>query len=77
MRATIPVYGILLCGALAANAPSQPPSPRQQVEDRLARAGLKVGDPLPDARAFDAAGAEFRLRSLRGHYSVLVFGCLT
>ena len=36
-----------------------------------------VGTPLPDVKAFDAAGDEFSTASLRGHYSVLVFGCLT
>ena len=39
--------------------------------------GPKVGDALPDVVAFDADGKEFSLKALRGHYSVLVFGCLT
>ncbi len=39
--------------------------------------GPKVGDPLPDITIFDAQGQPFRLRSLKGHYSVIVFGCLT
>ena len=37
----------------------------------------KVGDPLPDVTAVDADGNEFKLSSLKGHYTVLVFGCLT
>jgi cytochrome oxidase Cu insertion factor (SCO1/SenC/PrrC family) len=48
---------------------------RQQ--NLLARSGLKLGDPLPDVTAYDADGHAFRLRSLKGHYAVLVFGCLT
>ena len=35
------------------------------------------GEMLPDVTVYDAAGKEFRLRSLRGRYTVLVFGCLT
>ncbi len=37
----------------------------------------EIGQMLPDLAGFDADGKEFRLRSLKGHYSVLVFGCLT
>ena len=37
----------------------------------------KVGELLPDVAGLDADGKPLRLRSLRGHYSVLVFGCLT
>ena len=37
----------------------------------------EVGAPLPDVVVFDEHGNEFSTRRLRGHYSVLVFGCLT
>ncbi len=37
----------------------------------------KVGELLPDVSALDADGKPLELRSLKGHYSVLVFGCLT
>lgn len=36
-----------------------------------------VGSQLPDLKAFDEFGNEFSTSSLRGSYSVLVFGCLT
>ncbi len=56
----------------------QPATPqRPPVDDRFAKAGLKIGEPVPDVTAYDPLGKEFKLRSLRGHYSVLVFGCLT
>ena len=45
--------------------------------DVLAKSGLKVGDPLPKVFAYDDKGNEFQLRRLKGHYTVLVFGCLT
>ena len=41
------------------------------------RTAPKVGEALPDASGYDAEGKEFRLSSLKGSYSVLVFGCLT
>jgi cytochrome oxidase Cu insertion factor (SCO1/SenC/PrrC family) len=37
----------------------------------------KVGSILPDVRLYDERGEEFSTKSLRGQYSVLVFGCLT
>ena len=37
----------------------------------------KVGTTLPEVAVFDEQGREFSTRALRGHYSVLVFGCLT
>jgi len=39
--------------------------------------GPALGQPLPDLTVFDAEGREFKLSSLKGDYSVLVFGCLT
>ncbi len=39
--------------------------------------GALVGQPLPDITVYDAQGKEFKLSSLKGDYSVLVFGCLT
>jgi hypothetical protein len=39
--------------------------------------GPAPGQPLPDITVYDAGGKEFKLSSLKGDYSVLVFGCLT
>ena len=36
-----------------------------------------VGSLLPDVTVYDEQGAEFSTRQLQGHYTVLVFGCLT
>ncbi len=67
--------------ALAALAWAQPPargnSPRQQVNGGFEARSPRVGEKLPEVTAYDAAGEPFSLRSLEGHYSVLVFGCLT
>ena len=45
--------------------------------DQLVRAGLEIGTPLPDLTAYDADGQPFKLSQLKGHYSVIVVGCLT
>ena len=37
----------------------------------------EVGSMVPDSTLYDAEGEEFSTTSLRGHHSVLVFGCLT
>ncbi len=36
-----------------------------------------LGDPLPDLTVYGADGKEFKTADLRGHYTVLAFGCLT
>jgi hypothetical protein len=52
-------------------------SARNQVNAGFERTAPKLGELIPDIAGFDAEGNDFRLRSLKGHYSVLVFGCLT
>lgn len=37
----------------------------------------EVGSALPDITLYNDRGEEFSTTSLRGQYSVLVFGCLT
>ncbi len=37
----------------------------------------QVGSVMPSVKAFDESGKEFTTKSLRGSYSVIVFGCLT
>ncbi len=36
-----------------------------------------IGDELPNVEIYSADGTPFRTADLRGHYSVLTFGCLT
>ena len=50
---------------------------RKALEAEFEAASPDIGAPLPDLSAHDAEGREFKLSSLRGNYSVLVFGCLT
>lgn len=55
----------------------KPESPRERVNRRFAAKTPPIGAPLPDVSGYDADGKPFKLRSLQGNYSVLVFGCLT
>ena len=48
--------------------------------DAWAQGGFRVpdaGTQLPEVTALDAQGKPFSTKSLRDHYTVLVFGCLT
>lgn len=50
---------------------------RQKSDKAFERQSPGIGEPMPDVTAYDAEGRPFRLRDLKGHYTVLVFGCLT
>jgi hypothetical protein len=36
-----------------------------------------IGDPFPELTVYTPDGKEFHTKNLRGHYTVLAFGCLT
>jgi hypothetical protein len=59
--------------ALPAMAPAQP----RRSEAEFVRDKPAIGDLLPALTVYDAQGKELKTSSLRGHYSVLTFGCLT
>jgi hypothetical protein len=52
-------------------------SASQILVQRFDRQAPQLGDLLPDAAGLDSDGNEFKLRGLKGHYTVLTFGCLT
>ncbi len=41
------------------------------------KASPSIGEALPDLSGYDEQGNEFSLDELKGHLTVLVFGCLT
>jgi hypothetical protein len=61
----------------APNAGARGSRPGTDGAATLERAGLEVGQTLPELTILDADGQSFPLARLRGRYSVLVFGCLT
>ena len=63
---------------LAGNVFAQPGGGGRPGSGRGAGGNLpEVGTMLPDISLYDDRGNEFSTTSLRGQYSVLVFGCLT
>ncbi len=64
-------------GQSNANAGSRGSRPGSTGSETLERAGLKVGQTLPELTILDGDGQPFPMAHLRGKYSVLVFGCLT
>jgi cytochrome oxidase Cu insertion factor (SCO1/SenC/PrrC family) len=46
-------------------------------EDEFLKEAPGVGDKLPDVTVYSPTGTEFKTADLRGHYTVLTFGCLT
>lgn len=70
---------LLVVLAVAAAAALAPPPGRKDParDDDFLKERPRVGDRLPDLTAFTPDGAEVRLADLRGHYTVLTFGCLT
>ncbi|MBM3971656.1 MAG: hypothetical protein FJ302_17625 [Planctomycetes bacterium] len=60
------------------SSPVQAQRNKQKVneEDFLTEAPV-VGDTLPDVSVYSPNGTAFKTSDLRGHYTVLTFGCLT
>lgn len=48
-----------------------------QSDEQFARSKPTIGDLLPDLKVYNPEGKEVATSSLRGHYTVLTFGCLT
>jgi cytochrome oxidase Cu insertion factor (SCO1/SenC/PrrC family) len=75
-----------LAAALAiATLPAAASAQRPAAKNRAAKAreaaflqeSPKAGEALPDVTVYDVEGREVKTSSLRGHYTVLTFGCLT
>jgi cytochrome oxidase Cu insertion factor (SCO1/SenC/PrrC family) len=64
--------------ALVGPPPAPAPAPRRMMsEEDFVKMKPTLGDTIPDLTVYDSAGKEVKTSSLRGHYTVLVFGCLT
>lgn len=64
-------------GLLLAAVPAPAQDPKGQREEDFVKAKPAVGDPLPDLTVYSPDGKEVKTADLRGHYTVLTFGCLT
>lgn len=63
----------ILCGFLLISSQALAQAPQGRTANRLP----EVGSSIPVVRAFDEQGQVFSTASLKGSYTVLVFGCLT
>jgi len=63
--------------AAAQNANLAPRNARNELMQTFEQTAPAVGVKLPNIPLFDATGHKFGLHELQGHYTVLVFGCLT
>ncbi len=73
----LPAFCLILSATTLWGQPSGPGAMRRQLQQRFESTSPAVGDRLPDVTLFDSEGKRFPLRQLKGHYTVLVFGCLT
>ena len=64
---------LLLAGALAGPVAAQ----GFREDPDWVKKSPTIGDKLPDLTVYSADGKEFKTSSLRGHHTVLAFGCLT
>ena len=75
------VWSIFASAGFAQGVGASPPrdgeGPHGRVVRIFAETSPGIGQPLPDLTCFDAQGKQFHLRSLKGHHTVLLFGCLT
>lgn len=60
-----------------AMAPGAAIAQKEQREEDFLKGKPAVGDTLPDVTVYSPDGKEVNTSSLRGHYTVLTFGCLT
>ena len=64
--------------ALVLAAPAAVGQPRrEQKEEDFLKGKPAVGDVIPDLTVYTSDGKEVKTSDLRGHYTVLTFGCLT
>jgi cytochrome oxidase Cu insertion factor (SCO1/SenC/PrrC family) len=68
----------LLAGVvLALTAPALAQGKKEQRDEDFLKERPAVGDPFPTVTVYLPNGKETSTATLRGHYTVLTFGCLT
>ncbi len=65
--------GLLVAALSAGPALAQ----REKKDEDFLEEKPAVGESLPDLTVYSPDGKEFKTADLRGHYTVLSFGCLT
>jgi len=76
MRFTKWLLVSLVLLAMSSPVQAQQKKLKANEEDFLTEAPV-MGDKLPEVTVFSPNGTEFKTADLRGHYTVITFGCLT
>jgi cytochrome oxidase Cu insertion factor (SCO1/SenC/PrrC family) len=66
-------FAVLLALAVPPSALAQ----KGKSDEEFAKSKPAVGDTIPDVTVYDPTGKEVKTSELRGHHTVLTFGCLT
>lgn len=70
----IPRFALAL---LAASLPISASAQQKKSEEDFVKEKPAIGDALPELTVYSPDGTEFKTADLKGHYTVLTFGCLT
>ena len=68
---------LVLTMAAPGSALAQREKRKMMTDEEFAKAKPALGEVIPDVTVYDSAGKEVKTSSLRGHHTVLTFGCLT
>jgi cytochrome oxidase Cu insertion factor (SCO1/SenC/PrrC family) len=71
------LYYRFVLALIAALLPTTAHAQRMRSDEEFARDKPAIGDTIPDLTVYDPSGKEVKTSDLRGHYTVLTFGCLT
>jgi cytochrome oxidase Cu insertion factor (SCO1/SenC/PrrC family) len=68
---------LLAASFLALAGPPSAQAQKMRSDEDFVKAKPTLGDTIPEVTVYDSAGKSVKTSTLRGHYTVLVFGCLT
>ena len=68
---------LLTLSLLAVAGPPAALAKKTKTDEDFVKAKPTLGDTVPELTVYDSSGKEVKTSSPRGHYTVLVFGCLT
>jgi cytochrome oxidase Cu insertion factor (SCO1/SenC/PrrC family) len=68
---------LLTAALLALGGPAAAQRQKMRDEGEWVKTKPTLGDVIPDVTVYDSSGKQLKTSDLRGHYTVLTFGCLT
>ncbi len=74
MRLTFRIVLVLLASTFSGSAYAQK---EKRSDEDFIKEKPAIGEAIPELTVYSPDGKEFKTSDLRGHYTVLTFGCLT